>query len=106
MKSRTIDGDISVHMVESPIDDHPMPTIIMKINMPFMYARRVLVNTHYTVNEGRTGKISTVSSSLLNEQIRDDAKNKKDEVTSPVINDEVVAFNHINYIRVETRDRE
>ena len=47
--------------------------MITKINMPFMYARRVIVNTFYPKFDQQTGSQISISSSLLNEQIRDEA---------------------------------
>ena len=51
------------------IDDSEYPTMITKINMPFMYARRVIVNTYYP--KFNQGSVETVSSSINNEQTRD-----------------------------------
>ena len=104
--SRVIDSDISVHILEDESKgDYPM-TIIMKINMPFMYAPRVIVNTHYKLFEKDTRRLTSVSSSILNEMIRDENMVKKDDTTAALINDEVVAFNHINYMLVETPETE
>ena len=87
-----------MHIVE---DSTEYPTIITKINMPFMYARRVIVNTFYPKFDQQTGSQISISSSLLNEQIRDEAMVLSSGANRAVINDEVVAFNHINYVKVE-----
>ena len=54
------------------IDAHPdagfdMTTVITKISMPFMYSKRVIVNTFYPKMDERTNGIVSLSSSILNE---------------------------------------
>ena len=41
----TIDSDLSVHIWGNVEDEYP--TMITKVNMPFSYSRRALVNTYY-----------------------------------------------------------
>jgi len=60
-RNRKADNDLQVHI----IDESEYPTMITKINMPFMYARRVIVNTYYP--KLGQGSIETVSSSINNE---------------------------------------
>lgn len=102
--SRIIDSDISVNILGDEATE-PL-TVIMKVNMPFMYAPRVVVNTHYRLFDKDTRRLTSVSSSILNEMIRDENMVKKDDATAALINDEVVAFNHINYMLVETPETE
>lgn len=75
--------------------------MITKINMPFMYARRAMINTYYPKFDVSTGCLTTVNSSIMNEQLLEEAKISQDNATRPYINDEVIAFNHINYIKIE-----
>ena len=75
--------------------------MITKINMPFMYARRVLINTYYPKLDRARGSFVTVNSSVMNEVVLEEAKKERNDATKPVINDEVVAFNHINYVKIE-----
>lgn len=70
--------------------------------MPFLYARRAMINTYYPKFDVSTGCLTTVSSSIMNEQLVEEAKLKtQDNATRAYINDEVIAFNHINYIKIE-----
>ena len=52
-------------------------TTIQKISMPFMFSKRVLINTYYPKLDQQTGSISSLSSSILNEQIRDEHMQEK-----------------------------
>ena len=74
--------------------------MITKINMPFMYARRAMINTYYPKYDVSTGCLTTVNSSIMNEQLLEEAKTSQDNAR-PAISDEVIAFNHINYIKIE-----
>ena len=65
-----------------------------------MYARRAMVNTYYPKFDNQTRSFTTVNSSIMNETILLEAQNASGE-TRAIINDEVIAFNHINYIKVE-----
>ena len=51
--------------------------------MPFMYSRRALVNTYYPREDKRSGVVTTLSSSIMNEQITSEAQTPKDEKTKP-----------------------
>lgn len=71
-KNRHGDNDLSVHIVETGLSIEQrtaFPTMITKINMPFMYARRAVVNTYYPKFDSQTRSFSTVSSSIMNEQV-------------------------------------
>ena len=68
--------------------------------MPFLYARRAVISTYYPKYDRQTGSFETVSSSIMNEPVLEQAQNPTGD-TRAIINDEVIAFNHLNYIRVE-----
>ena len=72
-RNRQVDNDLSVHIVntnQGPDNSlSAYPTMITKINMPFMYARRAVVNTYYPKKDPQTGSVITVSSSIMNEPI-------------------------------------
>ena len=75
--------------------------------MPFMYARRAVVNTYYPKADEQTKSFATVSSSIMNEQVLQEAQNPSgdSQQNRPIINDEVIAFNHLNYIKLEPLDK-
>ena len=86
--------------------EEEFPTMITKINMPFLFARRAFVNTYYPKYEKKTGAFVTVNSSIMNEQIVEEAqKEKADATTRPLLTNEVIAFNYLNYIRLDPLNR-
>lgn len=80
------------------------PTVITKINMPFLFARRAMINTYYHRFDQSKRSIVTVNSSIMNDQLLQEAQTERtDSSRKPdrtLIKDEVIAFNHINYIEV------
>jgi len=99
---RQADNDLSVQIVGDP--NAEFPTVITKINMPFLFARRAMINTYYSRVEPGSKTVVTVNSSIMNEQLLHEAQTEKASSTRKsgraLINDEVMAFNHINYVRV------
>ncbi len=57
--------------------DDEYPTLLTKMNMPFMYAKRAMISTYYTRNEPQNKLIITANSSILNEQLLHGALNDK-----------------------------
>ena len=45
--------------------------------MPFLYARRAIVNTYYSKFDPKTGSFATVSSSIMNEYLAIKATEKR-----------------------------
>ena len=82
--------------------DATYPTVITKMNLPFMFARRAMINTYYAKYDAPSNTVTTVNSSLLNEQLLEEAQTERADVSKrmgrTLINDEVIAFNHINYV--------
>ena len=53
------------------------PTLLTKMNMPFMYAKRAMISTYYTRNDPQNKLVITANSSILNEQLLHAALNDK-----------------------------
>ena len=78
------DNDLSVYIVDTPginpsaaaEQRAAIPTLITKIQMPFLYARRAIVNTYYPKYDRQTGSFEIVSSSIMNEQVVEEAQNR------------------------------
>ena len=76
-RNRQVDNDLSVSIVDTPginasaaaEQRAAIPTLITKINMPFLYARRAVVSTYYPRYDRQLGSFETVSSSIMNEQV-------------------------------------
>ena len=64
-RNRQNDSELSVHIWGNAEEEYP--TMITKLNMPFLYSRRAIVSTYYPKFERKTGAFVTVNSSILNE---------------------------------------
>jgi len=53
--------------------DAEFPTLITKITLPFMFARRAMINTYYTKEDPHNETVISVNSSILNEQLLEEA---------------------------------
>ena len=64
-KNASRDVDLSVQVIGSA--EAEFPTLVTKITLPFMFARRAMVNAYYSKHEARNQSIITVNSSIMNE---------------------------------------
>ena len=95
--------DLSVTVVGNAEAD--FPTLCTKITLPFMFARRAMVNTYYSKQVASSNSIIAVNSSIMNEELLSEAMTEIQGGTRKmgraIITDEVIAFNHINYVQVQ-----
>lgn len=64
-KNRSTESDLSVQVVGDPQAE--FPTLLTKITLPFMFARRAMINTYYSKYIERSKTTIAVNSSIMNE---------------------------------------